>query len=63
MAYLFRGAEQFTKLLVDGIMRNISVKLIPIWTSGAGDVIQRHFLSRSQAVPLCSGEEMFMPFR
>ena len=44
-------------------MRNNSVKLYEIMTSGScGDVIQRHFLSRALAAHLFSGLEPFVQF-
>ena len=42
-------------IFVKDIMRNTSVKLFWIWTSGSGgDVIQRDFSSRALAVPFFS---------
>ena len=44
-------------------MRNNSVKLFSIWTSGSGgNVIKRHFLSRPLAAPLFVGAEPFVQF-
>ena len=37
-------------ILPEGIMRNISVNLFLIWTSGSGDVVLRYFLSRAHSV-------------
>ena len=36
-------------ILVECIIRNISVKLSLIWTSGSGDIAWGYFLSRAQA--------------
>ena len=45
-------------ILVKGIMRNNSVKLFRICTSGSGgDVVWRHFLSRVLWKPLCLTEQ------
>ena len=41
-------------LLVEGPMRNISVRLLYIWTSGSGDIGYIYFLSRALAAPLFS---------
>ena len=43
-------------------MGNIPVRLYEIWTSGSGDVVSRHFLSRALAAPLFSGLEPFVQF-
>ena len=43
-------------------MGNIHVKLYEIWTSGSGDVVQRHFLSRALTAPLFSGLEPFVQY-
>ena len=49
--------------LVEGIMRNNSVKLFLIWTSGlGGDVLSKHFLSRALAAQMFSGAESFVQF-
>ena len=47
----------------NGIIRNNSVKLFLIWTSGSGgNVFKRHFLSRGLAAPLFGGAEPFVQF-
>ena len=42
VALLLCVARTFCATLVEGIVRNISVKSFRIWTSGSGDVIQRY---------------------
>ena len=50
-------------IVVKGIMRNNSVKLVWIWTSGSGgNVIKRHFLSRALAAHLFGGAKPFVQF-
>ena len=43
-------------------MRNISVKYFEFWTSGSGDVVWIHFLSRALVVILFGGTESFEQF-
>ena len=43
-------------------MGNIHVKLCEIWTSGSGDVVLRHFLSRALAALLLCEVEPFVQF-
>ena len=38
------------------------MKVYRIRTSGSGDVVLRHFLSRALAVPLFSGLELFVQY-
>ena len=46
-----------------GIMRNNSMKIIRIWTSGSGgDITLKYFLSRSLATHSFGGEELFVHF-
>ena len=48
-------------IMVKGIMRNNSLKLFRISTSGSvGNVIKRHFLSRALAASLFGGAEPFV---
>ena len=50
-------------ILVEGIMRNISVKLFWIWNIGSsGDIIYRYFLSRALVALLFSWLEPFVQF-
>ena len=60
---LFQWSGTICAILVMVIMRNNSVKLFLIWTSGSGvNVIKRHFLSRALAAPLFGGVEPFVHF-
>ena len=44
-------------------MRNISVILFLIWTSGSEeDIVNSHLSSRALVIPLFSGEEPFVQF-
>ena len=44
-------------------MRNNSMKIIRIWTSGSGgDITLKYFLSRSLATHSFGGEELFVHF-
>ena len=41
-------------ILVGGLIRNNSVKIFLIWTSGSRDIVERYFLSRALVAPLIS---------
>ena len=43
-------------------MWNIHVKLHEIWTSGSGDVVYQHFLSRALAALLLNCLEPFVQY-
>ena len=47
----FWQSKTICKILVEGIMRNVSVKLFKFGTSDS-DVVYRHFSSRALATPL-----------
>ena len=57
---MLQQSKTICSILVEDIMRNSSVKLLWVCTSGSGDVILRHFLSRALAVPLSSQAEPFV---
>ena len=63
VALLFSRAKSYVLFLVAGIMRNDSVKLFRIWTSGSGgNVIYLYFLSRALAVLVFGGVVPFVQF-
>ena len=50
-------------ILAKGIIRNNSVKLFRIWTSGSREnVIKTHYLSKALKTPLFSGAKAFVQF-
>ena len=50
-------------LVLEGIVRNISLKLFCIWTRGSGDdVFLRYFLSTALVALLLSGAKTFVQF-
>ena len=48
--------------LVEGLMRNTTVKLFRIRTSGSGEAFKRYFLSGALAALLFSDAEPFVQF-
>ena len=57
----FQQSGTICAILVKGIIRNNSVKLYSIWTSGSREnVIKRHYLSKALTAPLFGGAKPFV---